>query len=391
MRRLVVILLAMTAMLSGCAGTSPRLSAVPEELFADAAFAAPSTPVGSAGLFTLTQEMRDYLHSARFQSLLRSRGTERGLVTALYSKTDLQLEYESAYTRTAAETFRDRSGNCLSLVIMTAAFAKELGMSVSYRNVDMESWSRSGDVYMLSGHVNILLGTRSPSLLSETRVGDSLLVDFLPSPQNDPNRTHPLEEEDIVAMFMNNRAAETLVEGRLSDAYWWARAAVAGTPHNAMALNTLGVIYQRHGDPLMAERVYRAALAREPENVNTLRNLEPLLAALGKTAEAQAIAQQLARLEPAPPFLYFNQGVAAYRKGEYDKARELFRREVRRDPYNDEFHFWLGVVNFELGDLGTAEKQLALARDTSVRGEADARYSAKLAHLRSMAGGPGRN
>ena len=50
-------------------------------------------------------------------------------------------------TRNAAEAFDARSGNCLSLVIMTAAFAKELGLPVRYQNVFVdEAWSRSGDL-----------------------------------------------------------------------------------------------------------------------------------------------------------------------------------------------------------------------------------------------------
>jgi hypothetical protein len=39
---------------------------------------------------------------------------------------------------TAREAFAARTGNCLSLVIMTSAFAKQLGLPVSYRRVVME-------------------------------------------------------------------------------------------------------------------------------------------------------------------------------------------------------------------------------------------------------------
>ena len=46
----------------------------------------------------------------------------------------------------------------MSLVIMTAAFAKELGLRVNYQNVIIDdSWSRHGGLYLLSGHVNLVL------------------------------------------------------------------------------------------------------------------------------------------------------------------------------------------------------------------------------------------
>jgi hypothetical protein len=41
----------------------------------------------------------------------------------------------------------------------------------------------------------------------------------------------------------------------------------------------------------------------------------------------------------------------------------------------------------QLGELKVAEKQLALARDMSVRSDTRERYSAKLAHLRGLAAG----
>jgi hypothetical protein len=156
--------------------------------------------------------MRAYLHSGGFSTLLRSMGKERGLLEALYSKGKLKLDYDGSYTRNAAETFRDRLGNCMSLVIMTAAFAKELDMTVRYQSVDMESWSRSGDFYLLSGHVNIMLGSRTN--MSDVMPEQVLVVDFLPAPAADTHGTHLLSEDQIVSMFQNNRAAEALVQGR---------------------------------------------------------------------------------------------------------------------------------------------------------------------------------
>lgn len=382
MRQLVAILL---VLLSGCAST-PHLPPTPD-LYSDAAFGPPSAPVDTADLFALSPEMRAYLHSPSFQNRLHSRGKEYGLLEALYngSKTGLKLDYDATYTRNAAETYRDRAGNCMSLVIMTAAFAKELGMTVRYQNVLLEeSWSRSGGLYLLSGHVNLVLAYRAPDLLSDTEPGRALVVDFLPDPRADRRSTQPLEEDEIVMMYRNNRAAEALVQGKLDDAYWWARAATSGNPRTALAYNTLGVIYERHGDLTMAERAYRAALMREPESAAALRNLEPVLVALGKTEEAKALAQRIARIEPIPPFHYFNKGVMAYQNGDFDEARNLFEREVKRAPYYDEFHFWLAATLLRLGEIAEAREQLALAADTSTRQDTRKLYNAKLAHLRQL-------
>jgi Tfp pilus assembly protein PilF len=385
-------ILSLLVLLSGCAhmeedpGAAHRIAS----LFDDAAFAPPAKPIDTGSLFALSPEMRHHLNNTQFRSLLREHGKPGGLLHALYDSRELRLDYDSTYTGTAAETYAARKGNCLSLVIMTAAFARELGLSVRFQEVQVEdTWSRDGALYLVSTHVNLSLAPNGSH--DDLTAPAPLTVDFVQLPPNVRERVRYLDEAGIVARYMNNRAAEELVQGHHAAAYWWVRGALLNKPSLAAALNTLGVIYERSAHPLLAEQAYRAALEREPDSLATMRNLGALLAVNGKTAEAEALAQRQARLYPAPPYYYFDRAMEAYKGGNFGEARTLFAREVARAPYNDEFHFWLGVVNFELGELGTAEKQLALARDTSVHGDVRERYSAKLAHLRGMAGGPGRN
>jgi Tfp pilus assembly protein PilF len=367
---------------SRCAG---RVAA----LFDDAAFAPPARPIDTDSLFALSPEMRRHLNSTKFRSLLREHGEPAGLLHALYDSRELRIDYDSAHTGTAAETYAARKGNCLSLVIMTAAFARELGLSVRFQDVQVEdTWSRDGALYLVSSHVNLSMAPTASH--QDFNAPAPLTVDFVQLPPNVRERVRYLDEAGIVARYMNNRAAEELAQGRPAEAYWWARGALLKKPFFGAALNTLAVVYQRSGQGRLAEQAYRTALDREPDSLVVMQNLAALLAESGKSAEAQALTQRLAHLYPAPPYHYFKQGIEAYQARNFVRARMLFAREVARAPYNDEFHFWLGAVNFELGESGTAEKQLALARDTSGRFDARERYSAKLAHLRSMAGGPGR-
>jgi thioredoxin-like negative regulator of GroEL len=75
----------------------------------------------------------------------------------------------------------------------------------------------------------------------------------------------------------------------------------------------------------------------------------------------------------------------AMQHGDYRAARDLFAREVERAPYDDEFHFWLAQAWLRLGDARQADRQLAMAVDTSIRPGDRQRYSSKLAHLRQLA------
>jgi tetratricopeptide (TPR) repeat protein len=168
----------------------------------------------------------------------------------------------------------------------------------------------------------------------------------------------------------------------VDDAYWWARAAVEHTPTFLTPYNTLGVIYSMHGDAERAADVLRYVVSVEPGNRQALANLVPVLERLGRSQEAQEFAQRLARLEPQPPFHYFNQGVAAMHARDYARAKSLFQQEVDRAAYYHEFHFWLALANLGLGDAKEARKHLAIALDNSTTRFDRDLYAAKLAHLK---------
>lgn len=371
-------------LLGGCAEAPPaRVPAPSERLFQDQRFGPPAAPVDADQLFTVTPAMRLYLQEEVVHKQ-HGKDMRQALFDALYRKDKLQLEYDSAVTRNAEQTFLARRGNCLSLTIMTAALAHELGLEVQYQRITMDdAWSRSGSLYFSSGHVNLILG--------KTRMDDSrgyntqryMTVDFIPIPELARQQAQPLAQRTVVAMYMNNRAAELLVLNQLDDAYWWARKATLQDPAFLNSYNTLGVIYQHHGDVAAAEQVFRYASERAPDNTVFLFNLAQALADLGRAPEAQALRARLTQLEPYPPFHFFNLGRQAMQQGEYAQARGLFLRELERAPDYHEFHFWLALAAYRLGDLKEADAHMTLARENSTtRGDHDL-YAAKLDRIKA--------
>src|SRR2546430_2384570 len=103
----------------------------------------------------------------------------------------------------------------------------------------------------------------------------------------------------------------------------------------------------------------------------------------GLAAEPDALHRRLAQIDPSPPFHFFDRGLAAMRLGDFRAARDLFAREVDRDPYYHEFQFWLGLANLNLGNVAEARRHLALAVENSTtRGDRDF-YAAKLERMRA--------
>jgi tetratricopeptide (TPR) repeat protein len=369
--------------LGGCAlETKPPPST---NVFVDSAFKPASVRIDAQEAMALSPAMKRFAET-EMASEIRNKGLRDGLIDALYTKGRLQLDYDAEVTRTAAEAFDARRGNCMSLVLMTAAFARHLNMPVRFNSVFLEeSWTRSHNIFFVAGHVNISLArplvTQSRNVFGDPEL---LTIDFLPPDQVRGHRGRVIDESTILAMFLNNRAAEALTVGQVDDAYWWAREAIRTDSRWLSAYNTLAVLYRRKGLMDHAEATLRLVLEREPLNTQAMSNLILVLSDTGRRQEAEKYATQLAQIQPVPPYKFFDEGLAAMRSGEYATARQLFRKEVARAAYVPEFHFWLGLANYGMGDVSGARGEIAKALENSATVKDREMYGAKLAWLNEM-------
>jgi tetratricopeptide (TPR) repeat protein len=352
------------------------------DLFHDELFGAPSQSIDPAAPLALSDEMRRYLAAKPMKSA-RQADRRKQLIDALYHG-DLKLEYDAAITRTASQAFDARSGNCLALVLMTSAFAKELGLTVTYQAVlGEDGWDRADDLYIALGHVNLALEDRATPL--DVRIKQQpMIVDFLPARDRNALNTRPIGEPTVIAMYFNNRAVESMTQGRLADAYWFAREAVREDPQLQSAYITLAVVYRAAHQPAFAERSLLRVAERDPDNLNVMSNRVLVLRDLGRNAEADALAQRLAQLDPHPPFSYFHAGRAALREGRLDEARRLFAKEVQRAPYHHEFEYWLAVTYAAMNDPQHAALHLQKAMEVSTTRKDHDLYAAKLDRLKAL-------
>ncbi len=306
LRRLPMCLLSclltclLTPWLSGCATLGPPPVA---PLLQDALFGHPPRPAEADQPLLLDDAMRTYLNQQLASGVLR-RGQPRMLTEALYRGSALQLQYDTSYTRTAAQAFADRAGNCLSLVLMTAAFANALGLEVTFQSAHIDDvFSRSGRLIMRSGHVNLVLGQRPSSVgsmaLSGGHGAQRLQVDFAPPDALLGLRSQPITQATVLAMFMNNRAAEALLRQRPAEAYAWVRESLHHDAGFWPAFNTLGVVYQQAGHLAQAAAAYEQVLARDDHQLAAMANLVQVLQAQGRHLDADRWAQRHRQLEPA--------------------------------------------------------------------------------------------
>lgn len=379
MKTCAILILAL--LVASCATT--QVGSRPDYLFNDHLFTAPSERINAEDVFAISKEMSLYLKT-EIADQLRIKGLQQGLVDALYNKHQLKIEYDATKTLNAAQTFHERTGNCLSLAIMTAALAQELGMPVRYKSVIVdETWARSGDLYFSVGHINLTLGNKHANILRKYDTSGLITIDFVPPGEIRGEHAHDLSQETVIAMYMNNRAAEALARGYVNDAYWWAREAITQAPNFFSPYNTLGVLYRRHGNLPEAERVLTHALRLEPENIRVMSNLAIVLNDLGRISDANLLTAKIEKRQPYPPFHFFDLGKTAMRIKDFNAAKGFFEKEVIRDEYNHEFHFWLAAAYAELGKLKLSHRHLAMAMEFSTTNKVRDLYAVKLDRLKA--------
>ena len=261
----------------------------------------------------------------------------------------LHLQYNLAPTKNAIDTYRTRSGNCLSFVNLFVGVARELGLTPYYVEVtDLQKWNHRDGMVVSQGH--IVAGMYLDGVLRT--------FDFLPYRQKAYREFKPIDDLTAAAHYYNNLGAEALLGGNLERARELITTATRIAPRFDKAINNLGVIQARLGDPAKALETYQRGLAISPESSTILVNMAHALQQLGRSQEAD---QTLARVEAentTNPFFFIYEGEVALGRGETDKALDYMVRALRLDSDLPEVHLGLVKVYLALGDLEKARHYL---------------------------------
>lgn len=293
------------------------------------------------------------------------------------------FRYQDNDTRIAADTYYDRSGNCMSLVVLAAAMADALGVQVDFQDVLVQPlWDRQGDFYLVNGHVNLRL--LAPNEANVFHLKGPILVDFLPERAVRGYERVRIDRKMLLAMFYNNLAAEALIKGNHDKAYGLIRLSLEQSTGFVPALNTLAILYRYHQREDLAEAVYREALRLEPENMTTLYNLALILSAQDRLEEWAEVHKVLELARIRNPYYYYDMAEQALSEHEYQQAVTWYLRAVEKADYRHEFYFGLSQAYWASGNASKAkqsmEKAMALSRDENNKRRYQAKLNAMASH-----------
>jgi len=308
-------------------------------------------------IFSLTPE-QEQAFLAYFQKW-RSEGRESNYIVFQYLSRIAGNFSFFGETYTAREALASRSGNCLSLAILTTALARLVDLNVGYRMVHTAPvFEKHQNIVLSSAHVQTIIYdegfVEQPGELYIFKPG--LVIDYFPSASNISGKY--IDENEFLAMYYQNTSATALLNNELDTAFWNIKRAIMLDMDSENSQNTLAVIHRRAGDSKTAEKIYQQLIEKQRESVSILENYELLLRLNGRYDEARALEERVTKLDDPNPYNWLEAAYIAKREGNEGKAILYFNKVIQKAPYVTEAYRQLSAIYRHQGKTRLAKSTL---------------------------------
>lgn len=345
--------------LVGCA-SAPTASLGPDTLWLDSAFDYRSDriTVTEPDLFRLEPELLAELRSPRLQNATADRRLQYVVDTVVVNKRQ-PFAYATGLSTVAAETWRARRGDCLSLTVLTYAMAQELRLPASVQELRSFSlFDRRGSTDYQVGHVNVfvdrLMGFGNPIAVSLTQ---GVVIDFEPS-YDSARMGVKLNGPGILARYYNNMAAEYLASKDYSMAYAHFKAAIEVDPEFIPARTNLAWLYRSRGYDKEAEQVLVTAVGHTGDTDSAILALHRLLVTQGRLEEASKYEALRKERQEREPYYWIDEAIGQLNARNYRRAIKYLEKAQDLTTGFSEVHRYLAMAYIQDGKAEKAQEQL---------------------------------
>ena len=367
--------------LFGCA-SAPPASPPSASVWADQVFDYdPSlVTVSKEDLFQLDPELLEVLKSPTVQRMDVPMRLER-IIALLYGREVKRFGYTAGHSTVAAETWRQRRGDCLSLTVLAYSMGRAMNLDAQMREVPIEVvFDRRDQLEFLSQHVNVLFRHTGQVDLSYRNVitpAHDIVLDFEPGVVA-RHIGEPLTDQAILARYYNNAAAEHMAKGRPALAYAHFKAAIQADPSFAASYGNLALLYRSKDLAAQAEQLLHIAVGLSKHPYVPMHALRQLMVDQGRHAEAAEIERQLQSRRDVDPNHWIALGVRHLQAGEYRAAIRALERAQKLTTGFEEVHQYLALAYWRAGERAQADQQLALLGALSRDGASVSRLHKKM-------------
>ena len=331
-------------------------------------------------IFFLTQEQQEEFSILFDKKIVKGYEPHKALSEVLKERLTNFTYYGETYDATT--TIRLNKGNCMSLAVLTTAYAKYLGLDFSYRKVStLPIYTKKDDVILSSSHVQTLI--YDPSFIADKDAfyffNPAVVIDYFPS---NSNRTGQMfSYETFLAMYYKNIAADALTEKDLNKSFLYANKAYKYDPENIEVINLLAVIHRRTGDLKTAEAIYKAGIDKGEDSIALLSNYIMLLKSQQRTEEVNTLQNKLNKLDDPDPYQWLGEAYTAQKIGKSRQAEFYFKKALKKAPYLNQAYMGLYKIYVKQDKLDKAQAMLIKALEWTYELDERKLYKYKLYNI----------
>ncbi|CAM4056874.1 tetratricopeptide repeat protein [Pseudoalteromonas byunsanensis] len=333
-----------------------------------------------ASIFALPEaEQQKFINYAEEQKLKNIRADT---IIANYLDSSLdRFSYDGA-TLNASHTLAKNEGNCISLAILTQAYANILGVETSFREVaSMPIYKKQGQTILVSNHFKTKLYAPpeqdDKNWLYAIRPGT--VIDYFPA--RDLVFVGSATYADLVAKYYANLATEALLAEQFDTSYSLVSQALEYAPYDPEMINLAAILHRRVGDTDTAKKLFEFAVNNQLVSSNLLYSYSYLAQQLSDTQLQEELEKKL--LDNAKtPFDFLQLAEQEIAKERYFRAESLLKDLIATTPYIPEPYFALAKIYYLQDKKEKSAMYLQYAIEKSEDREKQGVYQAKLNTLK---------
>lgn len=332
-------------------------------------------------LFEISDQLKQQL-SGYTQARANEQERIGKMITLLFGDEGRSFPYASGHSTIAMDTWRNHSGDCLSLTVLAYAMAKELGLDAHLQEVKIPMLvNRVRNLDLIVGHVNLAISHEQTIRIGNhlSPRGD-LIIDFEPS-FGPAQRGVVLTEDEILSRFYNNMATEFLESNDTTQAYRYYRAAITTSPQYAPSYANMAQMYMNAGFNNDAEILLRNTLSFDNDDYSALHSLRELLVSQGRNADVYHLDERIQAQRNQDPYYWLQKGVHSIEQGQYIPAIDALEHAEQLTNGFLEVHRYLAVAYALSGDQKNASAQLKKLESLGLDNQSIALLSKKIERL----------
>lgn len=377
-------LIIMVVLLSACSAPSQltlKNNVTADDIYHDALFGQPQAVPALDVVFALTdaqkQHFLDQFHSIAYRDLSDSQRV------FAYLQDHLQHFNFHSETLMATDAMALNAGNCMSLAILTKAISQLTHVGISYELARTPPvFQRENNLELNSQHIRTVVYNKTTKSTKQfVKPNDKVKIDYFSTAGSRTLRK--VKKNEFYSLFYSNRAAEALIKNDINLAYWLIKEALVHKSDNLIAINLLGVLYDRMGESQYAENAYLHGLNLGGDQLELLNNYHHFLLAAKRDEEAQVIANALASYDDPDPFKWLDLADKQLNEGHYRKAIGFYEKAIEKADYLHQPYAGLAKANFMLGRPNQAIKAIEQALANAHTQQSTSIYQAKYEYFKS--------